>query len=60
MDFQREKKMRKSKHNITLDPGDLVKLDKMCYVDDRTRSAFIRRLIRQEWERRQQAEGEQK
>jgi hypothetical protein len=49
--------MAKSKHNITLEPGDVTKLDAMCASDDRTRSAFVRRLIRQEWERRQKGEG---
>jgi metal-responsive CopG/Arc/MetJ family transcriptional regulator len=36
-------------------PIDLVqKLDEMCAQDENSRSAFIRKLIRQEWARRQQ------
>lgn len=36
-------------------PAELVeKLDKMCEADENSRSAFIRKLIRQEWARRQQ------
>lgn len=36
-------------------PVELVeKLDKMCETDENSRSGFIRKLIRQEWARRQQ------
>ena len=36
-------------------PAELVeKLDEMCKVDENSRSAFLRKLIRQEWARRQQ------
>lgn len=36
-------------------PVELVeKLDTMCAEDENSRSAFIRKLIRQEWARRQQ------
>lgn len=37
-------------------PSELVeKLDAMCAQDENSRSGFIRKLIRQEWSRRQQA-----
>jgi len=36
-------------------PSELVeKLDEMCAQDENSRSGFIRKLIRQEWARRQQ------
>ncbi len=36
-------------------PAELVeKLDKMCADDENSRSGLIRKLIRQEWARRQQ------
>lgn len=41
--------------NAGLMPADLVeKLDVMCAEDETKRTGFIRKLIRQEWARRQQ------
>jgi hypothetical protein len=51
---------KKIKVSHTLYPETRRKANIMAADDERSRSDFIDRLIRQEWERRQQAEGEQK
>ena len=50
--------MPKIKHSVSLTKEETMKLNAMAAKDERSNSAFIGRLIRQEWERRQQAAQE--
>lgn len=44
-----------SQVNVAMDENLLSKLDIMCKSDEHNRSQFIRKLIRREWLRRQEA-----
>lgn len=44
----------KAQVNTEMELDLIEKLDKMCLADENNRSQFIRKLIRQEWARRQQ------